>query len=90
MSDVRGFGKGNATDEDDLVMNQSDAANWGVSYIINGKVDSDVSGSKKNGRFSSLEKFEPEHFILISDLIEHFYDEVEFLANAVSSFWKLI
>lgn len=83
-------GRGMMGGDDDDMLSQSDAANWGVSYMINGKVDEDTLGNKKNGQYSALERFDPEHFIMISELTEHFYEEVELLANAVSSFWKLI
>jgi hypothetical protein len=56
----------------------------------NGKTEDDTSLVKKNGSFSTMEKFDPEHFIMISELTEHFYEEVDHLATAVSSFWKLI
>jgi hypothetical protein len=75
--------------EDEDTLSNSDAANWGVSYMKNGKTIDDPL-AKRNGQFSSLDKFDPEYFITISELSEHFYEEVEYLANAVSSFWKLV
>lgn len=45
-------GKGMMGDETDN-LSQSDSANWGVTYMRNGKTDDDPN-SKKNGQFSSL------------------------------------
>ncbi|TNV87499.1 hypothetical protein FGO68_gene6494 [Halteria grandinella] len=82
-------GRGLMGGDDDESIQRSDAANWGIQYMKNGKTEDDPL-SKKNGSFSSMERFDPEYFIMISELTEHFYEEVEYLANAVSSFWKLI
>lgn len=82
-------GKGMMGSDEDDSLSMSDAANWGVRYMKNGKTFDDPM-AKKNGQYTSLENFDPEYFITISELTEHFYEEVEFLANAVSNFWKLI
>jgi hypothetical protein len=37
-----------------------------------------------------MERFDPEHFILISELTERFYELVEMLANSVQNFWRFI
>lgn len=66
---------GRAEEEDEY---KSDSLTWGVSYLSNRQTT-----IKENGRYSSLLKFDAEHFILISELTETFYQEVESLANAV-------
>ena len=64
-----GFGQ---EDEDGLT--PSDSANWGISYLKNGKEnsESEANGSTKGGKFSALERFDPDYFILISDLSSRF------------------
>lgn len=92
LEDIK-YGKQSAmnNDEDDT-MAPSDAANWGVTYLKNGKErdDSMINGSTKGGMYSSMDKFDPEYFILVSELTGRFYEEVEHLASSVSNFWKIV
>ena len=37
-----------------------------------------------------MDRFDPEYFILISELSENFYEHVEKLASSVQNFWRLI
>ena len=56
-------------------MAPSDTANWGVTYLKNGK-DRDENlenGSTKSGIFSAMQTFDPEYFIIMSDLTSNFY-----------------
>ena len=77
--------------EDDS-MAPIDAANWGVTYLKNGKEHDENSdnGSTKGGMFSAMQTFDPQYFILMSDLNSRFYEEAERLAISVSNFWKLV
>ena len=73
-------------------MAPSDTANWVLTYMKNGK-DRDKNlenGSTKSGMFSGMQTFDPEYFIMMSDLTSNFYEEVERLAFSVSNFWKIV
>lgn len=37
-----------------------------------------------------MQTFDPEYFIIMSDLTSNFYEEVERLAFSVSNFWKIV
>lgn len=55
-------------DQEDDELVPSDTANWGVTYLKNGKDrdDSLANGSTKSGIYNSMERFDPELFILVS------------------------
>lgn len=57
--------------------------------MANGKTSEDIN-SKTTGKFSALEKFDAEYFILMSELTAKFYGTIETLAGSVQNFWKLI